>query len=87
MRFVENARVYNTETGILLKRNVTREDLGDGWTKWTTRSIYLRGKKGDYWMHVEKVAVDRDASIVDKQDYCYIVDEEYVRIFNKNTET
>lgn len=87
MRFVENARVYDTKTGVLLKENITREDLEDGWTRWATRRIYYRARKDDYWMHVQKVTVSRDASIVDKQDYCYIVDEEYIRTFNKNTET
>lgn len=87
MKFIADARVYNTETGVLLKENVTREDLGDGWTRWTTRCIYYRNKGNDYWMHVQKVVVDRDASIVDKQDYCYIVEEDYIKAFNKNTET
>ena len=87
MRFVENARVYNTDNGVLLKRNVSSEELGGGWTRWTTRSIYYRQKAEDYWMHVEKVVTERDASIVDRQDYCYVVDEDYVRTFNKNTET
>ena len=87
MRFVENARVYNTDNGLLLKRNVTREELGGGWTRWTTRSIYFRQKAEDYWMHVEKIVVDRDASLVDRQDYCYIVDEDYVKSFDKSTET
>ena len=87
MRFVENARVYNTDNGLLLKRNVTREELGGGWTRWTTRSIYFRQKAEDYWMHVEKIVVDRDASLVDRQDYCYVVDEDYLKDFNKSTET
>ena len=87
MRFVENARVYNTDNGLLLKRNVTREELGGGWTRWTTRSIYFRQKAEDYWMHVEKIVVDRDASLVDRQDYCYVVDEDYVKSFDKSTET
>ena len=71
----------------MLKENVSREDLEDGWTLWVTRCIYWRSKSKDYWMHVQKVVVDRRASIVDRQDYCYVVDEDYVRSFNKNTET
>lgn len=87
VRFVDSARVYNTESGVMMKMNFTREDLEDGWTRFITRSIYYRPKTRDYWMHVEKVTVDRDSSVVDRQDYCYIVDEDYVRMFNKSTET
>lgn len=87
IRFMENARVYNTETGLLLKENVSIEELEDGWTRYVTRCIYLRGKKDGYWMHVQKVVVDRHARLVDKQDYGYVVDEEYVKNFNKYSET
>lgn len=87
MRFMEHAKVYNTETGLLLKLNVTKEELEDGWTVYVTRGIYLKEKGGGYWMHVRKVAVDRHARVVDKQDYAYAVDEEFVKSFNKRTET
>lgn len=87
MKFLDNAKVYNTETGILVKQNVTREDLEDGWTVYVTRSIYCKYRSSDYWMHVQKVVVDRSARVVDKQDYCYVVEEDFVRSFNKRTET
>ena len=87
MRFLENAKVYNTDTGVLLKENITREDLEDGWTRYTTRCLYYRSKNDGYFMHVQKVVVDRSASIIDKQDYCYLIDEDYIRSFNKYTLT
>lgn len=87
MRFLDSAKVYNTETGILVKENVSREDLEDGWVRYTTRSLYYRGKSKDYWMHVRKVCTDRKANIIDKQDYCYKIDEEYIRSFNRTTDT
>ena len=87
IKFLDNSKVYNTETGVLVKENVGREDLEDGWVRYTTRSLYYRGKSKDYWMHVRKVCTDRKANIIDKQDYCYKIDEEYVRSFNRTTET
>ena len=86
MKFLENAKLYNTDTGLLLKENISVEDLGDGYTRYTTRCLYWRSKSKDYWMHKQTVCVDRRASIVDKQDYCYTIEEDYVREFNKSTE-
>ena len=87
MKFLANAKVYSTDSGVLLKENITREDLEDGWTRFTVRKIYYRGRAGDYWMYVERLVIDRTASIVDRQDYCYVVEEDYIRTFNKMTET
>ena len=87
IKFLENSKVYNTETSVLVKENVGMEELEDGWVRYTTRSLYCRAKAGDYWMHVRKVCTDKRGNIVDKQDYCYKIDEEYVRGFNRNTDT
>ena len=86
MRFVENARVYNTETGILLKRNVTREDLGEGYTRYKTMQLWYGNRSEEWFLTVNKTTVDRCCMVIDVCEYINPVDEEFVYNFRKKVE-
>ena len=43
MKLQDRGKLYNTESGFLQKFFVRTEDLGEGFTKYTTYRLYSRG--------------------------------------------
>lgn len=76
MKLQDRGKLYNTESGFLQKFFVRTEDLGEGFTKYTTYRLYSRRKDGDFFLHVEKIVTRRGCIVFDRQDNIYPVDEE-----------
>ena len=78
-------RVYNSETGTLLKCCMDVEELGDGWTRNTLRKVMLKNEEDGYFVYVYKVTVDRRCRVKDVQEYIVPVKEDWVREFVRST--
>ena len=78
-------RVYNSETGTLLKCCMDVEELGDGWTRNTLRKVMLKNEEDGYFVYVYKVTVDRRCRVQDVQEYIVPVKEDWVREFVRST--
>lgn len=85
MKWSNGIKIYNTETGILKKMVVETEDLGEGFTRYCTRSLYLKKDNGEHFLHVSHITTDRKDVIFDKQEWIVTVTDEWARMFNKTT--
>ena len=79
------SKLYNTETSTPVKYYVDTEDLGDGFTRFSTKVIYSRDKDGEYFLYVKRVTTERRCMIFDIQEYIVPVSDEWVRDFNSKT--
>ena len=78
-----DGKIWNTDSAKLVKYVVDVEDLGDGYTRYTQKSLMMRARDRDYFMWVVKVSTDRWCGILDKSEYLVPVSEDYVKSFRR----
>lgn len=82
MKDVIGGKSYNTETSVLVKYAVKKEDLTNGYFRYVLMSLYCRMKGKDYFLYVSKVAVSPGDRVIDVSDEIYPVSEEFADNFS-----
>lgn len=85
MKEVINNKVYDTDCARMVKYDMTVEDLGSGYTRYHSRSLYQRPTLKDYFLYVYKVSVDSRSDIFATQEYIIPVTEDWARGFRHGT--
>lgn len=80
-----NGKVWNTDNSLLLKYVVDIEELGEGYIRYSVRSVMQRPREKDYFVYVSKVTTDKRGGIFDRSEYIVPVDEEYVKGFRRSS--
>lgn len=84
MKLQDRGKVYNTESGYLLKFFVKAEKLGEGYVRYTTYRLYSKKADGDYFLHIEKIATNKGTGVIDRRDYIYPVNDEFAANFDSS---
>lgn len=82
---INRLRTYNTETATLLKRVVELEDLGDGYTRINSRSLYLKEDTDEYFLWTNHTTTDRRDNVFDVNEWIVLVSEDWAKNFNRRT--
>ena len=87
MKYYDRLRnkIYNSDTGKLVKCVMDVEELGDGYTRNTMRKVMMKEEDGSYFIYYYKVTVDRWCKLADVQEYIVPVTEEWVNSFRRGT--
>lgn len=78
-------RIFNSDTGKLVKCVMDVEELGDGYTRNSMRKVMFKNEEDGYFLYVYRVTVDRYCKIFDIQEYIVPVSEEWMRGFRRST--
>lgn len=85
MKWSNGTKTYNTETALLCKMVVDTEDLGNGYTRYSTRCVYVNQMTGKYFLYTNHTAIDKHLNIFDKQEWIVPVTDEWVKSFTRET--
>lgn len=86
MKEVIGGRMYNTETSTLVKYCVVEEELGNGYTRYSTRAVYSKSRSDEYFLYVRQVTTDRQAYVIDICEWIVPVSDEWASKFRRGTE-
>lgn len=78
-----NGKVYCSDTARMLRYYIDVEELGEGYTRYSTRSLMKRARDDEYFVYVMKVTTDGAARILDKIEWIVPVSEDYARKFRR----